>query len=823
MSFLLFFCSHFTYSHHPPLILGPDGKFPDFHGTRNPYANEVESPWRTIWWANLWFSQSLRTEKTNLEHSALRDFLKDGLEKKLSDDEKQYVQLCRAKVLGSVHDIKDLVSACQKLLCCQGRPDIKLHLAQSLLTLSTFLCFGAIRSIPSITLPLMESSLEKNPAYALLLLNISSRFAALGFIEHARLVAEKYASLSTLGERCHSPRHDDPDDSSSQRHPHDVRALVNLSARFFDAGEDAVATRHMQEALRICSSWERSDSNAHLYELVATLNRSSMQKLEYEQAEDALKDSQKAVRLCRKLYRDSPEQFSPIFSSTQVTLSRCFSSLECWDDALQASREAVRLIRTLKEPGVHRPDLARALDCLSRSLAAVGQFEEAVTEGKCAVEEFASLVDKQNAMPYTLDYAKSLSNLSTRYSELGHRGQALSMIQRAVHYLEKLVARSVGLAIQYRYSSPSSVLQKEDDGRRIFAKAFETLTRGCSFLLNDSAKSSDITIHPPFKFIWEYVLSLTNLASRFSDAGQHEDALLTVRHAETFYLNYSEYPSEARVPRRYVLGRISNLICHSEQLVLRGFHLEALDEITRADEYLKDYLKRRRGADRDKTIPVRVRVMAAALLQCRSDRYHDLAQEEDAWRNIEVVVESFRGFLVSEGQATHHTFTSGLAASLRRQSDRLAQMSEQPHREIQEELERKGAKETKEKMDKASVYRQKSLESIQEALSLHRELAALRPDLFLPEVARSLRTLSKRLLEKGRSDQAFNAIHQCLDLYRTLVPTSPAAFTTQDRPLSHIGDDGTKWRRIFRSGSCGPTMQRGIPSRLSWQTEGLPS
>ena len=59
--------------------------------------------------------------------------------------------------------------------------------------------------------------------------------------------------------------------------------------------------------------------------------------------------------------------------------------------------------------------------------------------------------------------------------------------------------------------------------------------------------------------------------------------------------------------------------------------------------------------------------------------------------------------------------------------------------------------------------RVEALAAIQEAVTIFRELAAVRPDAFRPDLARALSNLSLMLAELGRRVEALAAIQEAVD------------------------------------------------------------
>jgi tetratricopeptide (TPR) repeat protein len=63
--------------------------------------------------------------------------------------------------------------------------------------------------------------------------------------------------------------------------------------------------------------------------------------------------------------------------------------------------------------------------------------------------------------------------------------------------------------------------------------------------------------------------------------------------------------------------------------------------------------------------------------------------------------------------------------------------------------------------------------------SLHRALAAARPDAFTPDLALSLNNFANRLSDLGRREEALTAAEEAVRLYRALAAARPDAFTIQ--------------------------------------------
>jgi len=65
--------------------------------------------------------------------------------------------------------------------------------------------------------------------------------------------------------------------------------------------------------------------------------------------------------------------------------------------------------------------------------------------------------------------------------------------------------------------------------------------------------------------------------------------------------------------------------------------------------------------------------------------------------------------------------------------------------------------------------REEGLAAIEQAVTIHRELAARNRDAWLPDLATSLNNLSVRLAEAGRREEGLAAIEQAVTIHRELA------------------------------------------------------
>ena len=75
--------------------------------------------------------------------------------------------------------------------------------------------------------------------------------------------------------------------------------------------------------------------------------------------------------------------------------------------------------------------------------------------------------------------------------------------------------------------------------------------------------------------------------------------------------------------------------------------------------------------------------------------------------------------------------------------------------------------------------REEALAAIEEAVTIRRDLAAARPDAFLPDLATSLNNQSSCLADLGRREEALAAIEEAITIRRDLAVISSVVFASR--------------------------------------------
>jgi tetratricopeptide (TPR) repeat protein len=110
---------------------------------------------------------------------------------------------------------------------------------------------------------------------------------------------------------------------------------------------------------------------------------------------------------------------------------------------------------------------------------------------------------------------------------------------------------------------------------------------------------------------------------------------------------------------------------------------------------------------------------------------------------------------------------------------------------------------------------EQALAAIEEAVTTYRQLAAARPDAFLPHLATSLNNLSNRLADLGRPEQALTAIEEAATTRRQLAAARPDAFLPHlARSLNNLSNRLADLGDLKRADACRQEAEAILGRRL---------
>jgi tetratricopeptide (TPR) repeat protein len=279
----------------------------------------------------------------------------------------------------------------------------------------------------------------------------------------------------------------------------------------------------------------------------------------------------------------------------------------------------------------------------------------------------------------------------------------------------------------------------------------------------------------------------SNLATRLSDLGDRESALVATTEAVRSYHELVDQEPDVVVPelatalttlslRLRELGRYQDeaLAVSEEAVTLRraliathkdvsplslanalNSHSILLGDLARHEEAL--------AASAEAVTLLRAAAVADAAgvafelgtaLNSHSNELSELGRHDEALADCEEAVAIYR----REAATRPDAFLPHLATTLSTHSNRLIQAGRP----------------------------EEALATIDDALEIRRRLAAARPDAFLPGLANALNNKADRLRQLGRADQALEALDEAVSTCRRLAAADPDTFVTAlARTLHH--------------------------------------
>ncbi|KAF8314387.1 uncharacterized protein EI90DRAFT_3022348 [Cantharellus anzutake] len=366
--------------------------------------------------------------------------------------------------------------------------------------------------------------------------------------------------------------------------------------------------------------------------------------------------------------------------------------------------------------------LAEVLTRLPWNLKFFSRFQEAYEAANDSVElcRYLFSVDSKS---YTLDLARSLSNLYHALSDLGRHSEALPFIEESVKLRRQLVAINPG---SYTPDLAGSLISLRN--------ALSNLGQHSEALpfIEESVKLyRQLVAVNRGSYTLYLAMSLNNLYCTLSDLGQHAEALPFIEeciklHRQLVAVN----------PRSYTPGLAGSLNNLRDALSNLRQHSEALPFI---EESVKLYRQ---------LVAINPGSYTPDLAKSLNNLYHALSglgQHSEALPFIEESVKLRRQLVV----VNPGSYTPDLAISLNNLRFALSYLGR--HSE--------------------------ALPSIEESIKLHRQLVAVNPGSYTPGLAQSLDNLHGALSNLGRHLEALPFIEESVKLYRQLVAVNPGSYT----------------------------------------------
>ena len=412
--------------------------------------------------------------------------------------------------------------------------------------------------------------------------------------------------------------------------------------------------------------------------------------------------------------------------------------------ALQPAQEAVNLNRALVERNrdAFLPALAGSLSNLSIRLGQLGhRDDEALEPAKEAVSLHREL-EERNRDFFVPALATALNNLALRLHEVGQIDEALQASQETVKLRRELVEKNRIAFLPDLGSSLNNLsIMLSNFGQR--GAALEPAREAADLYRELVGKNRDA-------FLPALGKSLNNLAVRLGDLGQRDTALQSTQEAVHIQRELVEKYRDAFLPD--LAGSLTNL---TNRLGDLGQHDAALQTSQEAVVLYRELAKKNRIA---------VLPDLAASLNNLANSHSNLEQRDAALQPAQEAVSLFRELAGENREA----FLPGLAGSLTNLALNFRAL-------------RQG---------------DAALQPAQEAVSFNRELVKKNREAFLPSVANSLNNLTLTLKMLGQSDMALQSIQEAVDLQRELALKNGNVFIPQ--LAKALGAMGSTFRSVGR-------------------------
>ncbi|HEY1756683.1 MAG TPA: tetratricopeptide repeat protein [Bryobacteraceae bacterium] len=320
-----------------------------------------------------------------------------------------------------------------------------------------------------------------------------------------------------------------------------------------------------------------------------------------------------------------------------------------------------------------------------------------------------------------LVYLEALEWWAVSESGLGHREEALRLIQRCMEWRRRLAAQDVAFLPGLAGSLNNLANRQSAMGQREAALAS----------IQEAVQvRRQLVADQPDAFLPNLAASLNNLSAFQSEMGQREAALVSIQEAVRHYRELAASQPDAFLPN--LAGSLNNLANRQSGVGQREAALASIQEAVRIRRQLA-------AAQPDAFLPD-----LAGSLNNLSNRQSDMGQREGALASIQEAVQIRRALAASQPDA----FLPSLAMSLNNLSNRQSEIGQ----------------------------REAALASIQEAVQICRQLASTQPDAFLPDLAMSLNNLSNRQSDMGQREAALASIQEAVQIRRQLAAVRPDAF-----------------------------------------------
>jgi tetratricopeptide (TPR) repeat protein/glycosyltransferase involved in cell wall biosynthesis len=343
-----------------------------------------------------------------------------------------------------------------------------------------------------------------------------------------------------------------------EKHPQDLRkikayagALINLSIRTAEMGQDELALEYAQEAYALFRSLDAKQPKQYAENYAHSLNNLGNRLRAMGRYEEAEEHRRQALIICENLTIKNTDSSALNHAVTLNNMGNILSCLGRYEEAFKYGQEALAIYQRLaiKKPELYEPGYAGALRNSAFNFYNLGRFEEALAHSQQAVKIYCRL-NETSPDRYEPDYADALINLAVDLSNRRHYAEAFQHSQHSLQIYQRLAEiRPDRFELNYAHTLNNFSSDLFNQGR--YQEAFDHIQQAVSIYQR-------LSVSRPEQFEPDYARALDNLAEYHASLDCLEMAISSQAEALTIYQRHAE-----KRPKVYAENYLSIAINHA--------------------------------------------------------------------------------------------------------------------------------------------------------------------------------------------------------------------------------------------------------------------
>jgi len=317
-----------------------------------------------------------------------------------------------------------------------------------------------------------------------------------------------------------------------QYEPELAGTLNNFGKVYSALGRGELALSNLNDSVKMYRRLAQHSPDGYNPKLALSLHNLGNAYGDLGLNEEALAAQETAIDIYSRLAQEHPATYNVLLAKSQLAYSDTCLQVGDLSKGLEPCRDALRKFAKLAAdaPDEHEPDVAWALNTIAGIYANLQEYVEALFNIQQAIALFKRLVEK-NPQKYSASLANcednldrfysslgqpnvsmGLSNVASRYSELGMHQQALNACEQSVELYEASGEKDEALlaALLGNLGNKYAILERFDEGIKTAQRGIEIYRR-----LGEGGSVS---------YAYSLLKTLENLIRMYMDAGRDNDA-----------------------------------------------------------------------------------------------------------------------------------------------------------------------------------------------------------------------------------------------------------------------------------------------------------